>query len=201
MTKFTKRQQEIIDASVDILSKGGIQELTIKNISKKVGISEPAIYRHFKCKMDILLAILTFFEDFAFNTLRKIEKMEKVNIRQLEKFMITRFEKISEKPVVATIVFSEEIFRNEKQLSLKIQSIMNAHLTGLALLLTKAMEAGAIRNDVPADKLSHILMGSIRLQIKRWSLGDFSGDLVEAGRELWKAIEILISLPKQTALT
>ena len=196
MTKFTKRQQEIIDVSVEILSSGGIQELTIKNISTKVGISEPAIYRHFKCKMDILLSILTFFEDFAHETFKKIKQMKKVGIKNIERFMMSRFEKIAEKPVVATIVFSEEVFRNEKLLTSKIQSIMNAHLEGLSLLLKKAMDAGEIRHDVPVKQLSHIIMGSIRLQIKRWSLGDFSGDLVEEGRELWEVIEILISSPE-----
>ena len=59
---FTKRQTEIINVSIDIIAERGIQNLTIKNISKSIGISEPAIYRHFDTKMDILLAILSYFK-------------------------------------------------------------------------------------------------------------------------------------------
>ena len=52
---LTERQQEILDKSIEIISRKGIQGLTIKNLSKEIGISEPAIYRHFESKTDILL--------------------------------------------------------------------------------------------------------------------------------------------------
>jgi AcrR family transcriptional regulator len=63
MKSFTDRQKEIISASIGIIAKKGIQQLTIKNISKEIGISEPGIYRHFESKMDILLAILAQFKE------------------------------------------------------------------------------------------------------------------------------------------
>jgi AcrR family transcriptional regulator len=59
MTNFTDRQKQIIQASLDLIANSGIHGLTIKNISKKVGISEPAIYRHFESKTDILLGIIS----------------------------------------------------------------------------------------------------------------------------------------------
>jgi len=51
---LTDRQIEIINKSIDIIATKGIQGLTIKNLSKEIGISEPAIYRHFESKTDIL---------------------------------------------------------------------------------------------------------------------------------------------------
>ena len=59
MTNFTERQNQIIQASLDLIANSGIHGLTIKNISKKIGISEPAIYRHFESKTDILLGIIS----------------------------------------------------------------------------------------------------------------------------------------------
>ena len=63
MNNLTERQKEIVKTSIDIISDRGIQNLTIKNLSKKIGISEPAIYRHFKNKMEILLSVLSRFEN------------------------------------------------------------------------------------------------------------------------------------------
>ena len=54
----TERQQEIISTALDLISEKGIQGLTIKNLSKKLGITEPAIYRHFENKIQILIALL-----------------------------------------------------------------------------------------------------------------------------------------------
>ncbi|MCK5675079.1 MAG: helix-turn-helix transcriptional regulator, partial [Spirochaetales bacterium] len=50
MKDLTKRQRQIIDISINIISERGIQDLTMKNLSSQLGISEPAIYRHFESK-------------------------------------------------------------------------------------------------------------------------------------------------------
>ena len=71
MNSLTERQGEILDASINIISKKGIQNLTIKNISNEIGFSEPAIYRHFESKIEILLTILSMFE----NQMRKYNTM------------------------------------------------------------------------------------------------------------------------------
>ena len=58
---MTKRQEEITKEAIKLISEKGIQGLTIKNLSKRIGISEPAIYRHFEGKTDILLNLLLRF--------------------------------------------------------------------------------------------------------------------------------------------
>ena len=55
---LTDRQKEIIEVSLNLIAGKGIQGLTIKNISKEIGISEPAIYRHYENKIQILIALL-----------------------------------------------------------------------------------------------------------------------------------------------
>ncbi|MGC9375649.1 MAG: TetR/AcrR family transcriptional regulator, partial [Bacteroidales bacterium] len=42
---FSERQKEILTTAVEIIAAKGIQGLTIKNLSKEIGISEAAIYR------------------------------------------------------------------------------------------------------------------------------------------------------------
>ncbi|MBT3303065.1 MAG: TetR/AcrR family transcriptional regulator, partial [Bacteroidetes bacterium] len=59
----TDRQKEIVEVALELITEKGIQGLTIKNLSKKIGISEPAIYRHFDNKIQILISILEFFKD------------------------------------------------------------------------------------------------------------------------------------------
>ena len=54
----TDRQKEIISVSLDLISEKGIQGLTIKNLAQRIGITEPAIYRHYENKIHILLASL-----------------------------------------------------------------------------------------------------------------------------------------------
>lgn len=53
----TERQQEIIFAALNLMNEEGIQGLTFKNFSEKMGITEPAIYRHLENKIQILAVL------------------------------------------------------------------------------------------------------------------------------------------------
>ena len=57
MSELSARQEEIIDTAIKLIDAGGIQNLTMKNIARQMGFSEPAIYRHFESKLDLLLAM------------------------------------------------------------------------------------------------------------------------------------------------
>ena len=63
MNELSKRQKEIINAALKLISEGGIQALTMKNLAKMLEITEPALYRHFENKHDILLNVL--FSNFS----------------------------------------------------------------------------------------------------------------------------------------
>lgn len=56
--KYTKRQQEIIEATLELITDQGLQGASIGRIAAKIGISEPALYRHFKNRRDIIVATL-----------------------------------------------------------------------------------------------------------------------------------------------
>ncbi|HBM17410.1 MAG TPA: hypothetical protein DD381_13870 [Lentisphaeria bacterium] len=58
---MTDRQIEILEASVRLAAKNGVQAMTIKNISSEIGLTEAALYRHFQSKRDILLGIIHLF--------------------------------------------------------------------------------------------------------------------------------------------
>ncbi len=68
---FTAKQKKIINAAIELIAEKSIQQLTIKNLSKKLGVTEGALYRHFPGKLDILLGILMMFKDEAHKNLEK----------------------------------------------------------------------------------------------------------------------------------
>src|SRR5690625_2198760 len=61
MKEFTERQIEIMKAATQRIDRYGIQNLTTKTLAADIGLSEPALYRHFDSKTDILSSLLTYF--------------------------------------------------------------------------------------------------------------------------------------------
>ena len=59
---MTKKQDDIIKAALDLFSKDGFQATSTNKIATNAGVSEGLIFRHFKNKEGLILAILKLNE-------------------------------------------------------------------------------------------------------------------------------------------
>jgi len=192
MKKVCKRQNEIIEEAIKIISKKGIQNLTLKNLAKTVGISEPAIYRYFENKMEILLGILSRFEKYIHIKKNSNDVKKKKYLKQIESIYFDHFKRFSETPELAAVIFSEEIFQDDKRLAEKIHSIMNSNYEVITTIIKKGQQEREIRKDIEEKQLALIIMGALRLIVAKWKLSDFSFNLEEEGAKLWNSIKKIL---------
>ncbi len=190
---LTDRQSEIIDKSIEIIGTKGIQGLTIKNLSKVIGISEPAIYRHFDNKTHILITILDNFKELASFMGDAMKDNESPAMDKIE-FMFTQIIGIFiQTPSFISVIFSEEIFRNEQILKEKIIEIMDQNERTIEQIISMGQSKGELRTDIDAKTLALIIMGTLRFRIKQWDLKDYRGEMMKEGAELIKNLKMVIS--------
>lgn len=190
--EITTRQQEIINASLELINETGIQSLTIKNLAAKVGFAESAVYRHYKNKVQILLAILNFFDnstEFFFTSQLDADRNA---LDKIENLFMKHFNKFSSTPSLVAVIFAEEIFRNEIELSEKVTEIMSKNTSKLKIIIEHGQAADELRTDIEASHLATIVMGSLRLFVKQWQMSEFAFSLPEKGREFIKSIKNLL---------
>jgi AcrR family transcriptional regulator len=185
--ELTSRQREIIDVSISLVADKGIQSLTIKNISQTIGISEPAIYRHFKNKFEIIMTILDSFEDIASEVLNSDEMSELGALGKIEFFLLNRYKICAENPKLAKLMFAEENFQDDERLAAKVLSIMHSHKEHMDRIISAGRKNGEIRDDIDTVSLFRIIFGPMRLLIKQWGLSGCRFDLIKEGRKLWEA--------------
>ncbi len=192
MVSATDRHKQIIDVSINIIAKNGIQKLTIKNISQSLGISEPAIYRYYDSKMDILLAILAHFKNNAKLAFEKINAVQESAIGQIELLFCSHFKQFTSNPALASVIFSEEIFQNDQCLSDEVSSIMQLNQNTISKIIESGQQKNEIRSDIPEKQLSLLIIGALRLIVTRWRLSNFSFDLEKDGTELFNSVKKII---------
>ena len=56
------RREQIVNAARKLVIKCGSENVTVRRIAQEVGVSEAAIYRHFKSKRDILYLLVETIE-------------------------------------------------------------------------------------------------------------------------------------------
>ncbi len=188
----TARQKEITEVALELISEKGIQGLTIKNLAKKIGITEPGIYRHYDSKIDILIAVLDIFKQNTERFFEKELRSEGNAIDKIEHLFINHFASFSATPSMVSVIFSEEIFRNEPVLIAKIAEVIDKNDKILTSIIINGQKTGELRTDIEAKYLSTMIMGTLRLFVKEWQFSAFSYDLPEEGKKIIDSIKLLI---------
>jgi len=188
-----ERQKEIMEASLEIISTEGIQRLTIKNISGRIGVSEPAIYRHYENKISILIAILDEFRTMSSKLFNDQSKSNISPVRKLENIFSGLFNAFKKNPSLVSVIFSEEIFRNEPLLRQRISEIMKHNSSVVEAIVTEGQKSGDINSDIDPGYLTLIITGSLRMLVRKWQDGDIQFNQADEFGKLFSAITNMIA--------
>lgn len=134
------------------------------------------------------MAILEFFKQNSSNFYDNHLSSPDSALVKIEKLFQHHFAKFSVTPSLVAVIFSEEIFRNEAELTEKVQEMMNHSTAILKTIIETGQTQGEIRTDVDAAHLSVIILGSLRLFVKKWHLSNYSFDLIEKGAALSNSV-------------
>jgi len=189
---LSERQIQIRDEATKLIASKGIQGFTIKNLSKAIGISEPGLYRHFESKVDILSNILIQFDEMA-DLLSERMKNENIDaIKKITLFFENMFSSFVKTPSFVSVIFSEEIFKNEKVLKNIIVKIQNKNQNTIEQIIADGQKNNEIRKDINKHSLSYIIMGSLTLIVKKWDLNNYNFNLKVEGKTLLDALKKML---------
>lgn len=194
--EYSARQIEIINAATELINQGGIQQLTTKALAKKMGFSEPAIYRHFKNKTDILSSVLNYFGMGLKTKMTELIQSEDKGIEKLKQIIDFQFEHFSNHPAIVMVIFAETSFQYEEKLSISVLNILTNKKERVESIIQQGQQDGSIRSDVNANQLASVFMGSMRFTILQWRLNNYSNDLKLEGKGLWSTLFRLLNVCK-----
>jgi AcrR family transcriptional regulator len=188
----TARQKEILESALDLISTRGMQGLTIKNLAKSIGVTEPAIYRHYENKMMILVSILDLFKTNTYFIYEKELKGDFSAIQKIEHLFNRHFDSFSESPALVSVIFAEEIFRGEPSLTEKISEIIERNHSAISAIIAEGQANGEIRTDIDPKHLAILILGSLRLFVKKWQFSGYGFNINTEGKELLDSLKLMI---------
>lgn len=191
-SKISSRQFEIIEATAKILTRSGISGLTIKNLALEMNFTEGAIYRHFKSKEEIIIAMINYIAENMeerFSNILSETKTEEENLKSLFLNQFTFFQ-LNTHFVIA--VFSDGFMEENPLINENILKIMAIRKKFIQPLIETAQKSGLFTNAISSEEILHILMGSNRLLMYKWRVNNFQFDLPTKGMEMIESILTLI---------
>ncbi|MCG8483073.1 MAG: TetR/AcrR family transcriptional regulator [Clostridia bacterium] len=192
MTFSLHRKEKIIITAIDILDKFGLQGLTIKRIAEEQGITEPAIYRQFKGKQDIIMAILDRYAQYDVNIQNTIIEQEMDTNTALIYYAERYAEYYENDRGLSIIMFSFDIYRYNKENMEKMKQILKTRYDFVKGIIEKGQEKKEIDDDISADELTDLFNGIIWSLTYKWNMFGCNG----LGNRIKRGVKKLLGISK-----
>ncbi|MEW6333927.1 MAG: TetR/AcrR family transcriptional regulator [Thermodesulfobacteriota bacterium] len=196
------RKQQIVEVAASLIFKYGSEHLTVKRIAREVGISEAAIYRHFKSKKSILAFLLDHIEAVLLAELSR-ERIGSgpVTLETIEMTVRDHFSAIDLRKGMSFQVIAEIISFGDKNLNRKASRAIGKYIERLRGLLSEGVKSGSVREDIDLEASATLLFGLIQGLVNIWALDNGSFNLIERYNSLWQIYrESVVRRPMQGAL-
>lgn len=194
--EISNRQLEIIEVSGKILIEKGIKGLTTKTVASEMNFSESAIYRHFKSKEEILVALLSLLKQNMSKRLNAQIKPQNSAKENFKAVFASQFNYFKRNPHFVVAVLSEGLLDESEEIKRIVLQLMRNKMQILANILAQGKQNNEFTKEIPTEDLLPIILGSFRFQMLKWKLSGFEFDIEKEGE---KNIENLLLLLKHKA--
>lgn len=157
--KLKKRQEEILEAALSLLAQGGSHALTTRNLAGALGITEPALYRHFGSKKDLLMALYGFVWQKMERRLLPVVEDERGFPEKLGAFLHAFFDYLAENRGVNLVLLSEAIHHNDPDLKKAMLTLVSNFQGLIKRILNQGIEEETLREEIDLNIASRLVLG------------------------------------------
>ncbi|MBC3803217.1 TetR family transcriptional regulator [Acetobacterium fimetarium] len=183
-----KRRESIIVSTIVTLNQVGLQNLSTKLIAKREGVSEGTLFRHFKNKTEILLAVIDQFSQFDDAIIETCQVNKLSSLETIKYFFNAYAEYYENYPEITVIVQSYDSLMCDPELSDKVRSIIDKRADFIFKTVKEAQKNGVIQKNIEARLIEAILSGASRELCLKWRMSKFDFSINEKSREMVNAV-------------
>lgn len=183
--KTDVRQAQITDAALRIISEKGVKGLTISAISKRVGISDSNVYRHFKDKDAVKAAIISEVGLDLGNLIEEVNRRNAPPLKSLESIFFKHIEFLDKHRGIPRFIISDELCFGKSRFSAKLKRIVAKYLSGIKVILKKGIADGTFDRSLDLDGAAFLFFGLIQSTAMQWVLFKYSFPLASRGKRIW----------------
>lgn len=136
---LTERQREILERARELVEESGLANLTLKKVAERVGFSEPAIYRHFASKQELVLALVDLLRERLLGGMRAIAAETSLPARvRIERMVRHHVGVLRATRALPLLLLAEGLASGDSALLAKMYSVLRGYQAMLVALLAEA---------------------------------------------------------------
>lgn len=187
--ELIKRKQSVINTAIEIIDELGLQGLTTREIAKREGVTEPALYKQFKSKQQIILAILDEYSKFEKKIMNTVIEQEMRSVDGIFYFAKAYGDYYQGYPQITKVMFSMDMYCYDEDASNKMRDILLKRQTFMETVVAKGQKEGELERGLSPDKMAEVILGTIRSLTFNWKMENTKENL---GSKINGALEWLL---------
>ncbi len=181
-------KEKIIKIGAEIIVKEGLRKFTAKNIADKLGITDAAIFKHFKSMDEIILEIIHRYVSRCSQS--AIEAVEKGStIKEKLELLLKAHIDVLEETRGAVPVLCFELSRSEEA---KFKEILNKFVEDYTKKISKIIKEGqikgSIKRELDSEDVAMFFLGSIQAKVFAYVISGKEGKIIEDPNQFIKTI-------------
>lgn len=153
------RQEQIKKAVLEIISDEGLHNITTRNLAKRIGLTEGAIFRHFASKRDIIVGIMDDVAVDMVGSLRNIALKPEKAEKKLYDYLCQNMKYLKENKGITILLFSEAAHLGDKELKEKLSQILMEQKQFIIKIVKDGIAEGTWNKNVRAEDVAAVYMG------------------------------------------
>lgn len=178
-TQLLHRKHSLILTAIEVIDGLGIQGLSTREIAKRQGVSEATLFRHYKSKNELLVAVLDFYIQYDSDIVKSVGLKNLTPGEAVLYCINALMEYYQSYPEITAIPQVYEILSGDPLYTNKIKEISESRVKVLEQLIIQAKNAGEISKETNSEQLAEIIVGYCRQTILKWRLESYSFSLKE----------------------
>jgi AcrR family transcriptional regulator len=148
------RREQIAEAALALVADQGVGALTARNVARAVGVTAPALYKHFPGgKADILASVLDLLDDVKTEGIRQALKEPGPALTKLRRCYDLHISVVERYRALPNLVLSDALWSDETHLRERLLKNHQRHQSEVAGIIRQGQIAGEIRDDIDADEI------------------------------------------------
>jgi len=180
------RQIQILAAVRRIVSNYGLERLTIHDIAREIGVTEGAIYRHFRSKREILDYVIEAWKETLMGALPEVGFDHVSPIDDLRNSFLEQLSDVEEYRGLAFAVVAESMIMHGAGVGSQIAGVIREYMDRIKSILHRGVEDGSIRKELDIETASIMFLGLVQTTARLWSLGHFRDGISKHANSAWE---------------
>lgn len=183
--KAEDRKAQIVTEVLRLADEIGPDRLSTTDVARAVGISQPAIFRHFPTKGAMWLAVAEATAARLRSSWKTAEAQSAEPCARLKALIEAQLCAIAETPALPSVLFSRELQVDNTALRGVFDHLLATYQAHLVAALRDQQATGNLCRDIAVEDVAILLTSLVQGVAIRWTLGARGFPLVAEGLRLF----------------